>query len=286
MNNYASITTRDRSSPPNPLGRWWKQPPHILHKEIYAPYRGAGVLPSKINGDVIYPDGKRVEWYEPTDREDLLESLFDVAQGLSKPTSFADQFGLLGYNYIVPEENQCKGGDPLEWFVAQAQTVYVMAILIGLLERAKESERGRKELATYLEKELPNGPYALGGHVVHCRYRGSDNPIPRAMSILEQFLNTNLGETRRRLDRVAASDFRSVFTFRALIEVVYWKLADQIGGSSIRRCRECGRLFISRNSKLRFCAPEGPKTISPCKSRWNVRQYRKRQKKRVSRRKR
>jgi hypothetical protein len=282
VNDYVTITNKETSWPSNPLGKWWKQAPHILRKETYAPYRGAGLHPTNIEDNVVVPTGKRVEWYEPTEEEGLLEALFDVTQGLRKPIGFADQFGLLGYNYIVPEENQCKGGDPLRWFIAQAHNVYVMAILIEMVQRAKESQSGRRELAIYLKKELPHGPYAFGGHVVQCSYRGDGNPILRALGILQQFLNANLGDTARRLHRVAGNSFRSVFTFKALIQVIYWKLADQIGGNSIRRCRECGRIFIARNSRLQFCPAEPPKTISPCKSRWNVREYRNRVHKRFS----
>jgi hypothetical protein len=286
VNDYVTITTKETSWPSNPMGEWWKQPPHILRKETYAAYRGAGLHPTNIEDNVVVPTGKRAEWYEPTEQEGLLEALFDVAQGRRKPTSFADQFGLLGYNYIVPEENQCKGGDPLRWFVAEAHTVYVIAILIGLVERAKESYGGRRELATYLGKEIPHGPYAFGGHVVQCWCRGAGgNPVLRAKGILQQFLNVNLGDTARRLQRVTRNDFRSVFTFRALVQVIYWKLADQVGGSSICRCRECGRIFISQDSRLRFCAAEVGKTISPCKSRWNVRAHRKKIKKYSTRRK-
>jgi hypothetical protein len=204
-----------------------------------------------------------------------------VAQGKTKPVEFANRFGLLGYNYIVPRENSCKGGDPLNWFLAHAHTVYTIAELIERVKEARESDGGRRHLANYLREEITDGPYALGGWVTRVRFQQSPtSPVLAANGVLRYLLNANLGETGRRL---TATGLRTIFAFRALVQVIYWQLADQIGKSSIHRCAECGRIFTGANSRSRFCPPSGGKKISACKSRWNVREFRKKKRPRRKR---
>jgi hypothetical protein len=257
------------------LGTWWRQPPHELGQTTYAPYRGEGVQLAKVQGEVITPTGKKAERYDPIEEPDLLNALLDVAQGKLKPVQFADRFGLLGYNYLVPLENRCKDGDPLHWFVAQARTIYTLAELIRYV---REAERGDRYLPDYLREDISNGPFALGGKVVATRFRtATRSPTIAANGIIRYLINANLGTTGRVLQ---SSDrgLRTIFTFQALVQVIYWQLADRIGKSSIHRCIECGRIFSHSNVRARFCPPQGGKKISACKSRWNVREFRGKQK--------
>jgi len=254
------------------LGEWWKQPPHAIRPASYAPYRGEGVAATMVTAEALVPGGKREVRYAPTSQKRLLEAFLEVAQKRATPQSFADRFGLLGYNHLVPEENKCREGDPISWFMAHAQTVHVLAVLTSLI-------KDRRRLAAYLANEIPLGPYALAGQVVDCpsfRLR-LQNPVIPALGIIRYLVNANLGSTGYRL-RLTAHGLDNFFSFRALIQVVYWQLADLFGGHFICRCRECGRVFVSRNSRTQFCLAEGKKTISPCKSRWNTRNTRRRQK--------
>jgi hypothetical protein len=272
MKDYVPITDTGAAGL---LGEWWRQPPHVIREETYMPYRGEGAAPSIVKADVLVPGGKRIARYDPNAEAGLLNAALDVAQVKLKPAHFADRFGLLGYNYVVPRVNVCKGGDPLNWFLAQVSTVRVAAELIERLAEAHESIGGRRFLADYLKDEIPDGPYALGGWVTELRFQQSSrSPILVANGILRYLLNANLGETGRRI-QIVASGPRTVFTFRALIEVIYWQLADLMDKSAIRRCVECGRIFTGTNSRIRFCPPASGQTISPCKSRFNVRLHRK-----------
>lgn len=275
------------------VGEWWRLPPYAVRLRSYAPYQGEGLRPVRVRASALVSMGDqtpaedptsveppiplRARWYDPvTERMGLLNALLDVAQGRLKPKSFADRFGLLGYNFLVPPEYRCKGGDPLDWFLAQARTVCVLTALAGLVRVARASTAERMELAKFLAREISNGPYALGGRVVTTMLRAKhSNPVSAASGILRWLINENLGDTRRRIQSLG-QHFRTIFVFRALVEVVYWQLADQLDKSSIHRCRECGRVFVHPNRRLRFCPPEGKKKISRCKSRWNVRRFRKR----------
>jgi hypothetical protein len=186
---------------------------------------------------------------------------------------FADRFGLLGYNYIVPDKYRCSGGDPLDWFLAQALTALTITEIIRRLKDARDSGK-RGPVSTYLQKEITDGPYALGGQVTRIAFPHSPaSPVLAANGILRYLFNANLGEAQRRLQSTAHG-LRTVFTFRALVEVVYWQLADQLGKSSIHRCVECGRIFTHPNTKVRFCPPDAGKKISRCKARSNSREFR------------
>lgn len=274
MKDYIPITSRE---PDNALlGTWWRQPPHLLRREMYTPYRGEGVRAVKVEAEVIAPTGTRSEQYAPVEESGLLNALLDVAQGKLRPVEFANRFGLLGYNYLVPDQNKCKGGDPLNWFIAQAHTIYTAAELIARMQEAQESAGGRLFLTNFLRDEITDGPYAFGGHIVRIARLGYHSPILVANGYLRTLLNANLGDTGRRIQSTA-SGFRTIFTFRALVQVIYWQLADQLGKSSIRRCIECGRIFTHSNIRSRFCPPANGRQISPCKSRWNVRAFRKKQ---------
>jgi hypothetical protein len=281
MTDYIPITVEDGESG-GLLGTWWRQPPHVIQPERFAPYRSEGVRPVASIGDVLAPTGTRTIQYEPMAETNLLNALLDVAQRKIKPIEFANRFGLLGYNYLVPTENRCKGGDPLNWFIAQAQTVYTATELIARVQEAQESTGGRLHLVNYLREEITDGPYALGGRVSRIARPGFRNPILVANGFLRYLINANLGDTGRRLQSTE-SGIRTIFTFRALVQVIYWQLADQLGKSSIHRCVECGRIFTHSNIRARFCPPVGSKKISSCKSRWNVREFRRKKQRRRKR---
>jgi hypothetical protein len=257
------------------LGVWWRQPPHELRRGTHAPYRGEGVRSAKVPAEVIAPTGRRTERYYPVEELGLLNALLDVAQGKLKPLVFADRFGLLGYNYLVPLENRCKDGDPLNWFFAQAHTIHMLAELIKYVQ---DAQTGDRYLGVYLRDEISNGPFALGGKVVETRFRtATRSPIIAANGIIRYLINANLSTTGRLLQS-SSRGLRTIFTFQALVQVIYWQLADQIGKSSIHRCTECGRIFSHSNIRARFCPPQGGNKISACKSRWNVREFRGKQK--------
>ena len=302
MNDYIPIT-QESAAFGGLLGTWWRKPPYSVRRQVYEPYRGEGFATEKIEAEILSPDrkptewerfqlagieppldavptGKEGEWYAPVEEPELLNALLDVAQDKRKPEEFADRFGLLGYNRLVPSENRC-GGDPLVWFLAQAQTVHTAARLIELLNEIRENHRAQASLAEYLEEGIFVQPHALGGRVAIIPFpRTRRNPVLVASGILRSLLNANLGQTGRRLDE----SLRAVFTFRSLIEVIYWQLADLMGKHSIHRCLDCGRIFTTSNVRIRFCPPTEGQKISPCKSKWNVREFRK--KKRPRRKKR
>ena len=301
MNDYKEITS-ETDTIGGLLGTWWRKPPYVLRRGSYLRHRGQGARPAKIVADIlspkreptewerfylegleppldVVPTGDEGEWYAPVEQPGLLGALLDVGQGHLKPTQFADRFGLLGYDQLVPSQNRC-AGDPLDWFMAHTRTVHVIAQLILLLKKLRDKSPGARAALSKYEAKIPDGPYAMGSRVSTIPLRRmsfSGSPVKAAIGIVQYLLNENLGPTARRLRSIETGGLRSVFTFRALIDVIYWQLADQLGRGSIHRCKECGRIFTNPNTKADYCPPTRGKKISRCKSRWNVREFRKRQ---------
>ena len=66
--------------------------------------------------------------------------------------------------------------------------------------------------------------------------------------LLAELFNPNLGSVRRTFDPKSGS---SVFHFRALIEAIYWQIADK--GKALRQCEECGLWFFPNDARRKFC---------------------------------
>jgi len=105
-------------------------------------------------------------------------------------------------------------------------------------------------------------------------------PLTEANHIILRLVNPNLKGIGRQLapEGMGGEGLRNIFQFQAPIEVAYWHLTTLIGKQPFKQCRECNRFFIHEGS-AKFCLAIPPKTISRCKSRFNVRLMRARNKK-------
>jgi hypothetical protein len=73
----------------------------------------------------------------------------------------------------------------------------------------------------------------------------STDPLTVSRRILAELLNPNLVGVPREYDPMAN---RQAFRFRALIQLLYWRLADHLGHDQIRQCR-CGTLFFALDER-------------------------------------
>jgi len=71
-------------------------------------------------------------------------------------------------------------------------------------------------------------------------HRRAEPPLNVALGIVAELLNPNLVGVVRAYD---APTNMPTFRFRALIQLLYWQLADRLGHYAIRECR-CGALFF------------------------------------------
>ncbi len=300
-NNYKAVThSADDEGPRSELrGTWYFSPPFVVERQEYLRIRAVDVdlIKSRtvvvrggygepVMEDVLVSKGTQLRVYAPGEvAAELLTGLLDLAQGKLSPTGFADRFGYMGYNTLVPSNNRCKG-EPLHWLFAHAHTLFVAFKVINLLKQARGSETGRKKLEEYIRNKLPYGPYVHEAWIFQVpALRGSaGSPIMAANNVLRYLLNPNIEAVGRQL-MMDRTELRNIFVFRTPIQVAYWYLASLIGKQTLRQCRECGRVFIDERSNVKFCPPVPPKTISPCKSRFNVRKMRVRQKEGLRKRK-
>ncbi len=237
-----------------------------------------------IRRSILLEEGKIAKTYAPA-ADCSLPTWLARVHGDKKYSleKFSTSFGLLGYCHLAPLEHR-EGGDPVEWFTAHAHTVSVVLDLIGLLEESERADspeaaqRAHRQLTNCL-KELPTGPYAFAHRVAPSSFVATvhwpANPIGAAHDVLRHLLNPNIQGVRRKLYQGAQGRSRSFFSFQAMIEAVYWQLVYRLEQGGIRRCEECGRFFVARDRRLRYCpAPTGT-LRSRCASRFHVRKLRK-----------
>jgi hypothetical protein len=68
----------------------------------------------------------------------------------------------------------------------------------------------------------------------------------------------------------------SRFRFTALVQVVYWQLADLAGSRYLRQCLECKTLFFASDNRQVFCPPPAGVRESRCAKRHQMRELRNR----------
>lgn len=209
--------------------------------------------------------------------------------------AFAARYGNLGYSALAPFEKRC-GGDPVYWVKAHARTVALALEVIVLLRevesarRPEERGRARKNLRSYLEQRGldPRRPpsfaiaVAIADQVRHKLFFTAallHDPVSAAHQYLRSLINPNIREVALQLYEAPQGKSQFFFHFRAMIEVVYWHLANALEGGKVRRCAECRLPFIATDRRQRFCPPPGAGR-SRCASRFHIRTFRRNAKRR------
>ena len=218
------------------------------------------------------------EFYAPAANPDLPCYLAEVHAGRITPQQFASEFGLLGHFALVPPERRM-GGDPIRWFMAHARTVYTCIQLLA------EAQSGDAQHLRSILNSFPAGPYAEQGRIYQKTFIATcDWPKrPRAVAflIVRNLINPNLEGIRFKLHEAKNRGGHIWLGFRALIEVIYWHLANLAAngrdGRSIHRCVECGQFFIAKDERQQYCPHPLAKGRSRCASRHNVRLHRKKE---------
>jgi hypothetical protein len=182
---------------------------------------------------------------------------------------YAHQFGELGYRHLRHEDR--KHGEPVAWIIAHSFTVDVAGEL--MVSMAEGDER---VVAWWLDKALKKR-FAAKAFVrqLFPAERWPKNPTQAAHEWLRTVINANIAGISRKVYEAPGGGSRSYFEFSAPVELVYWKLADDLeGGGHLRRCQECGHFFLSDDKRQRYCPRPIDVKISRCSSKHNVREYR------------
>ena len=202
----------------------------------------------RVKDGILREEGRVLKVIAPVAELQLLGTLAGVYQGKTTVENFACEFGYLGHAHICEVKNR-RGGDPLPWFRTQAKNIFEILNLLAAI--------GRNDART-IRQALKIPP--------------DDDPIRSAQRHIEIILNPHLEGIPRQL-WAGVDGIRSVFKPRALIDVVYWQLADLAEGREVvRRCLECESLFTSTDPRRQYCPGKN------CSMRRRVRLFRKRQK--------
>jgi hypothetical protein len=102
-------------------------------------------------------------------------------------------------------------------------------------------------------------------------YQPDDTGPVKARAVLRAFLEPNLCGVDRGYDPETG---RSVFKFKALIQLIYWQVADWINGERLRACEECQTIFFASDDRQRFCPPPQGINESRCARRARMRALR------------
>lgn len=280
------------------------------------------------------PGAQIVSHYLPMARAaDMRDELLRVARAPTNGVEDAVQryvrrFGLLGYsslynpdlasrNYRRPKaisSGKYSGGDPFDWFRAQAEALRTVVELLDWLklgrrraaphrQRADRNSRvdnsssssAMPGLATrsvargqfigvLLEPEFPN--------VLAVSARDARRAIEQACETVQELVHGNIGGVRRALRwkpvAEASEDERRVqsitnrpiaelgLTFGAAVDAVWWSMADVAVGSTTRQCDGCGSVFVQRHGSQRFCPGLSEREASPCANRLRQSNWRQR----------
>lgn len=258
----------------------------------------------------IYPARVGRDWYDPGQEEGLPSELARVNQAWKRrrpgastgiaedivtrsALDFLRQFGFLGLTHLQGEPRkvdldgvtQFADGDLFAWVLGHAENVDLCLSLAGaLLNGARER---LAHVLQYLEETrpqlFPGLPLRIPTLTEH--YHVLDMPTlyppgahleEKAQALLRACLAPNLGNVERvylpEAGRKAMPKIgRTGFRFHALIQLIYWQLADWINGERLRECRECHMYFFAHDGRQQFCPPPQGIKESRCARRFHMR---------------
>ncbi len=239
----------------------------------------------------ICVDGRRAAPYAVQPETDVVSPFATILRGVSRLDdedvvprlcAFYRDFGLLGYTSLSGQPHRVKcpdgrpelrEGDRIDWVLAHVVNVGLILALAHERRAALDrrlatisAEAARLRIPTVAPSFV-----SLSFDVAEAQHDAS--PLEVARRLLAELLNPNLVGVARMYD--AEADVPR-FHFRALIEVLYWQLADRLAGrTQIRRC-PCGALFFAQDPRQKHCPPRPGRRESACTKRFNMRRLRRR----------
>ncbi|MBS0150713.1 MAG: CGNR zinc finger domain-containing protein [Nitrospira sp.] len=237
------------------------------------------------NGIIEAASGKSPgQQYAPITHIELPNVLAKLYAGTDEEVlRFVGCYGLLGYFELASQgaEEPQRYGDPLPWVRQHALTVHLIMNLWRLVQDADEG--GLQTELAKLGSPLVTIRFAEGAKIRRLPFTlGAERPEPwpfaLARDIVSYLINRNLAGIGPVLSDVGPS-LQLGFSFRSLIDVIYYQLAVAVTGQRMQRCaaKDCGGLFIQHDPRQRFCPLwRGVQGESPCSLRERQRALRER----------
>ncbi len=228
--------------------------------------------------------------------------------------AFAKRWGLLGFADILRHlgiTTFLPDGDPLDWIWAHAEgirTVLELRRLVvsgnsnAIMEFVDGLRISREPIQAWLTARFPwlTGKLNLPSSLYDLRLLnegtglvlllqgqrqyiaptpltlGTDeDPRLLAQRILLTIVNPNLRGVSRQLRELPPPTTREIsYSFDSLVSVVYWHLADLVGGGKIQECLDCGTPFVQTDKRQRYCPPSPGSRESLCAMKFRQRKRR------------
>lgn len=227
--------------------------------------------------------------YPPMGTPQIVGELARVKLGdPSAALRFVRRWGILGYgalSYGAPPAGNSEEtpGDPLEWIWAHANGVRTALQVTKLM--AKRDYDGLRELIDSVIKSTHG--YAVREQIFPVFLLEPAGAISSPVAahyaatlVLENIVNQNLRGVYLQIRdyvpyiadiaparQLAASGYHLLYTWDALISVVYRHVADIVVGGQLRVCDLCGLPFLQTHARQRFC-PAPPPERSLCEQRY------------------
>jgi len=188
---------------------------------------------------------------------------------------FERRYSSLGYDSLVINPDERRGGDPLEWVLEQAKFVRLALELMYAL--AYQDGNNALRQFRYLNLKMIDDIHpAVRGCATLTYPAGAYNnetmiAVPRsegealwsAPSLIEIFVNANTRDIHQELVAGHNNELGSVLFCNTLIEAI-WSMAGNIAvktageGDYFRRCEWCNTPFLATDKRQKFCpTPEG-----------------------------
>lgn len=210
---------------------------------------------------------------------------------------FVERYGLLGYGRMHRDQmsDRKEKGDPVSWVLAHARVVRGLLRILEIMDDVRSKRvplNGSTPLARTFEsvfKEMdiagptqdvqPNSVYfnlvsPEGERKVWVSDWKSD-PIAGVYVLLTELINPQIRGVH--YEFLSSSRFERTesklgvrLRWSALIEVIYWLLAERVGGE-FRQCSLCARVFPVSDPREKFCS-------GSCMNKVRCRNYRARKK--------
>lgn len=243
-----------------------------------------------VRKDLLIQVGLEVRGYDPMQEPSLPIELAALHEGKIAPARFASKYGLLGYDRLVPREKRL-GGDPIQWIGAHARAVFFSLDLVARINSGDTADlleglcgMPKDFYGSLAECRLLDFTWIRGrgwlAHVIksHSRERTGVTLhqicLSQVNTTVLTLINPNIASIRRELMTDHRGRVTSVFRFDAMIQCVYWQIADRLERGGIRRCKFCGRFFVPSGTKQRFCSPPSGVRRSRCAQNYHVRRFR------------
>ena len=230
--------------------------------------------------------GQEVSRYDPLRHREVVAEFAKLYEGDEKKLlQFVSTWGLLGWEAHDPD---FPPEEPLSWIWRHARNVRLVLQLHDYRQRADYD--GLSRYLDSLTEPAPSssefgptiGPVPLVAPIevtvgppvesVSVPLSGGD-PVSVAEDAIRDLINPSL----QRLHHQLYSGLQLGPFCPSLLVAIYWHLANIVSQHSLKRCEECGELFVVTDGRQKYCpAPVGwaGKTGSLCGARGRKRRLR------------